>query len=414
MGISILFIIVNMLFPIFFNKKKKCENNYDKEKDIFVKNKLLRMLQYINIGALTVELLYIVIVLISETSDLIALGLLILHSISFVFLIFNAKRRKKRLTILDKKEFNLGDIIFILDIIIISLAERLEYGIHNYIFDFIILLILLGTIVLLLLSFRGKNEFICYSIKEKDYLKDIKFANKIQLNKAIGYFVFITMYILFVLAKIDFIYILYIVVGLVLIKIIQNKIKKVGDQTERVYRSISIAKEYPGVEYAFFFTKDIYKLRQLMIILTGFVVTLLHFYIDGEGSFIYITFAIFNLFLYVLINDKYKLIRYTWGLNKYIINTKKYSIIETKKISYIETINIFNTKLYRLIVSDTINYESSIILYDPELFIKYVDIYINKSNLDDYIVYEKYLYMDKDEDLELERQLLEMEEEEEE
>ena len=406
MIVTILIILTNILFALYLKtKKKKYKDDYEKEKDYFVTKKIYKMIKCINIANLLVYASYITLCILSEYTAVIHIILGILELLTFAFLLTNSNKVNKRLKIIDKKLFNNGDILFILGITIISITENLNYnGIHNYIFEVINMILLLISLIILFISLISYKGYICYTAKGKDYLEDIKFATKIQISKIVNYFVYIVVYILFVLIGIYYIYILYIVLAVALILIIKNKIEKVGEQSERLYQTITIANEMPGIYYAYYFLKDIYLIRKLVIIFVLLVTSTLSYYFLGEGELLYITFAIYNLLLYVILNDKYKLIKYTSSLNDKLIDKKKYSILQTKDITYIDTIKIFNVTLYKLIVVDTIVYESNIILYDPEILIDDIDIRINKSNIEDYIFIERCLYIDPDEDIDEEEE----------
>ena len=406
MIVTILIILTNIMFTLYLSsKKKKYKDDYEKEKDYFVTKKIYKMIKCINICKLLVYALYITITLLSKYTAIIHIILGVLELLTFAFFLTNSNKVNKRLKIIDKKLFNNGDILFILGLTIISITENLNYnGIHNYLFEVINMILLLISLIILLSSLLSYKGYICYTAKEKDYLEDIKFATKIQINKIVNYFVYIVVYILFILVGIYYIYILYIVIALALLLIIKNKIEKIGQESNRLYQTITIANEMPGVYYAYYFLKDIYLIRKLIIIFVLVVASTLSYYFMGEGELCYIAFAIYNLLLYVILYDKYRMIKYTSSLNDKLIDKKKYSILQTKNISYIDTIKIFNTKLYRLIVVDTIVYESNLILYDPEILINDIDIRINKSNIEDYIFIERYLYNDPSDDIDEEEE----------
>lgn len=406
MVVTLLIILTNIIFTLYYNsKKKKYKNDYDKEKDYFVKKKVFKIIEYTNIANLLVYALYITLTLISNYVDILHITLTLIEALSFGYFMTNYKKVDKRLKIIDKKLFNNGDILFIICLIVISITEKLNYnGIHNYIFEALNMLLLLASLVLLAASLLSYKGYICYQVKGKDYLEDIKFATKIQISKIINYFVYIVVYVLFVLINFNYIYFLYAIIALILLYVIKRKIEKVGDQSDRLYQTITIANEMPGVYYAYYFLKDVYLIRKLLIILIGLIVTIISFYGLGEGELCYTAFAIYNLLLYVILYDKYRMIKYTFALNHKLIDKKKYSIIETKKVSYVDTINIGNVKLYKLIVVDTIVYESNIILFDPELLVQDIDIRINKSNIEDYIFIERYLYCDPYDDIDEEEE----------
>ena len=397
MVVSILIVFFNLLFLFFYsNKKKKYDNDYLKDKDRFIKRKLYMLLFIINISNIITNIAFICLALSNNYLNIINTITAIIQLLSFLPLLSAFKKYNKKTKIINKKLFNNGDIIFILLTTVLSLIEMFDFnGIHNYYFEFTCLIILLIELVILSINLLSLSGYICFSVKGQDYLEDIKFANKIQINKIINYFVYIISYILFILTNLPYIYILYAIIILLIFYVLKNRIKKVGGQSDKLYRCITIAKEMPGVYYAFYFYKDVYFIRKLLVIVIGLIISIITYYGLGEMQFIYASFAIYNLLLYVILNDKYKLIRYTRALNDELVDKERYSIIQNKKVSYVDTVNILDVKLYKLIIIENVIYESNIILYDPELYVKNIDVRINKSNINDYIFNEGILYQEE-------------------
>ena len=123
-----------------------------------------------------------------------------------------------------------------------------------------------------------------------------------------------------------------------------------------------------------------------------FITEIIVLYGIGEGAFVFASLQLSILLLYIIIDDELYLISYIKSLNPDFVNDKVYSISSTKKVSYIETINVLNIKLYRFIIKDNQIYKSHLVLYDPSDIYDELEIRINKSNLNDYIINECLLY----------------------
>lgn len=389
---NILITIINLL-AYFYNDKQKAENDYTKERKIYYNEKIFKILLIANIANIVTEILALIIIAIDKASLSIFYILLSLASIISFILLLTKKRTKKRLKIIDKKIINENDIALLLSSFIFQIASwtNLEKN-GGLVFLAIDILLIIFTIGFLIYKLIKVREHICYNHNEEDYFKDIKFTKKIELNKAINYITYIFVIILFVLIRIPYIFIFYIIIDLLIIRIIYKKYKKIKYQTDLLYKKITIANESPGIIYAFQFERDILLFKKLLIILIIYTVSIASIYIVGESAFILTSVGFFILLLHIIINDKIYLIKCIKSYNSKFIDNKKYTIDVIKKINYIDTIKLFNINLYKIIISDNINYESNIILYDPDTIIDELEIRINKSNLEDYVIIENILY----------------------
>ena len=398
---TIILIIINLLFILSYPKEKKqYDNEYSKNKYIFNRKKIFYLLFVINIINFLIYLLYSIAYKVFDNFAIIKPITMGIQLLSFVPLVMNAKRYNKPVKLINKPIFNDGDILFIVATAIISAADKsLLYAIYDQFYDIAnIILLIVGLIFIIKKIFKSGRE-ICYSIKEKDFLPDIRFARKLEINKIINCFVYVTLYILLVLAKINYAYIGFAIILLFMTYYLVLRIKRVGEIANKTTQTVNIIKEAPGVEFAYFYQKELLDIRKFIISIILAVIGLILFYAIGDGQFIYSTFGIFNLLLYVIIDDKQRLIKYVKGLNKNLVDKKKYSVKVDKKVTCIDNINVFNIKLYKLVVIDNLVYESNLVMYDPELLIDKIEIRINKNNLNDYIFNERILYEDDIEEL---------------
>lgn len=408
MYISIFIFFINIFVFYILNKRIKSENDYNKEKIIFYKLKIKKINRIINIGYIVINCVYYIIIMLSINFDnylLMYLIFFLLSISSYIFVELKTNIKRNRLKLIDKKIINKKDYMCIICFLILFVTEKtsINYNItnidmENFINTFNMIIYCIGILLImislfLIINYSKKNSrYFRINNTTQDYLEDIGFYKKIEINKIFNHVIYITAYIVFFYANIPYIFIFYIVTLLVLIYFMYNKIKKIKNESSRVYKSVTIAHNKPGIVYAFEFTKDLLLIKKIFIFIVLLLSSILAYYGLGESVFALLSISIYLILLYTIIEDKIYLIRYLSSLNSNFINEKEYSILENKKIDYIESINILGIKLYKLIIIDTIIYESNIIIYDPELMIDNIDIRINKSNILDYYTLETLLY----------------------
>jgi len=413
MYVSIFIIILNLFLLYLFSINKKKDNDYIKEKNIFNKYRLRELIKYINSGYIVIYLLYYLIIFFNV--GLLNINYFYLHIILFItniilfsFIYTVTKINIKKLKLIDKKPYNdkilLTTLMFYVLFIIEKVATTYEIVGENIIekYDFInnfntimkgFSIIIIFTSLLVIFKKIIKNRNKCLYVYDKaHYLEDIKFYDRVDIMKGVNHFIYITAFIVFFYINIPFIYFFYIGLSLLLIYMIYRKYKTIVNESDRLYKNVSLLKNKPGIKYPFQFIRDVLLLRKMVIILFMLVFSTILYYGLGESVFSYTTISIYIILLNIIIEDKLYLINYLSSLNDKFIDKKKYTISVNKKINYIDIIEIFKLKLYKLIIVDTITYESNIIIYDPEYRIDELNIRINKSNIEEYITYERELY----------------------
>ena len=384
---NICIIFINIFFILYINHKKNYDNKYEKEKDFFYKRKIKAILTITNIIYIILNVCNLITCYYKKSIDTVDI---ITFSIFFLsFILVELTNTKYNFKILNKKILNKYDILIILSLASLICGEKIS---KNEIFFFLGILFIVIGILLIAYKYIKYKEYVVLNIKQEDYLEDIKFSNKLELNKIFNYVIYITAFIVFIYINIPYIFILYIIVDLILILVAYKKAKKIENESFRIYRSITIANEYPGIIYAFQFTRDLLFLKKICITILCYTTSIIMLYMVGESTFSIISLQLYLLLLYTAISDKIYLIRYTKSLNEEFIDKKKYNINVIKNITYIDNIKILNIKIYRLIIVDNVLYKSNLILYDPELVIKDIKLRINKSNINDYITMENILY----------------------
>ena len=413
MYVSFFLIVINIILLFIFSLNKKAENNYIREKIKFNKYRLNLFIKYINIGYIITYLLYYLIIMLNI--GITNIKFYYLHLILFlvniiIFILINnfTKIKSKRFKLIEKKPINDTIFLIIMTFYNLFVIEKViveyeivgENAINKY--DFInnmniiikfISLVLLGINLFIIIKKILKNKDKClYAYNKEHYLEDIKFYDRVDIKKSLNHFIYITAYIVFFYINIPFIYFFYLIVAILLSYMIYRKYKKIVKESDRLYKNVSLLKNKPGIIYPFQFIRDVFLLRKLFIFLFILVFSTALYYGLGESVFSYTTISMYIVLLNIIIEDKIYLIKYLSSLNDRFIDKKKYNISVNKKINYIDIIEIFKIKLYKLIIADTIIYESNIIIYDPEYRIDELNIRINKSNIEDYITFERELY----------------------
>ena len=413
MYVSIFMILFNLFLLCLFKSIKSGTNDYNKEKNRYYKLRIKYMLRYINIGYILIYLFHFLIITCSIGISCIdhlsiSLGLYILNALLYIILENIMKIKSTKFKLIDKKILDSKSILLIISFYILFIIEKVGYiynykeesiiGDYDFINNYNIILKILSVIVITaslfyIINLLIKNkEYCAYSYDKDSYLQDIKFYSKLDIKKSFNYIIYLLAYVIFFYINIPFIYFFYIALILLLIYLIKRKIKKISNESDRLYKSVTLANQKPGIIYSFQFTRDILLLKKMIVFTIMLVFSTIIYYGLGESIFSYTVISLYICLLYIIISDKLYLIRYLSSLNDKFIDEKKYSILENKNINYIDTIKIFNIKLFKLIIVDTIIYESNMILYDPEYRIDNIDIRINKSNINDYITLETELY----------------------
>ena len=413
MYISIFMIFFNIFIYFLIKRIKSRDNDYIKEKNRFNKFKLKYLNRAVNIIYITTYILYFIVILLFVGIDYIKdlylyLLLFALDILIYIFIEYLTNFKRNKFKLIDKKYFNAKEKILLITFTVLFIIDKtnIEYKTvgekalenHDFINNFNVILNIISFVIAVfafkyIIKILLNNKNLClYTYNKDNYLEDIKFYNRIDIKRGVNHLIYLTAFIVFFFIKFPFIYIFYIVVILYLMYLISKKVRKISNESDRLYKAVTIARQEPGIVYAFQFSKDILFLKKLIVFTIILAFSTLIYYGLGESTFGYTFIGMYMYLLYTIIEDKVYLIRYLASLNENFLDSKIYTINENKKISYIDRINIFNITLYKLIVVDTITYESNIILYDPELVIDEINIRINKSNIDDYIFKEDILY----------------------
>ena len=416
MYISIFMILFNLFCLYIFRNIKPGNSDYSKEKNRFYKLRLKKFIRYVNLGYIIIYLLhYIIIAYFVNISSInlinIYLVLYFLNILVYSFFEYSTNMRNFRFKIIEKELLNTKSILLIISFYILFIIEKVSYDYtlkgdnllerHNFLLNYNLSLriltavIVFSTLIYVIKLLINNKEYCSYTYNKEYYLEDAKFYNRIDIKKGFNHFVYLTAYIVFFYINIPFIYIFYILFILLMIYLIKRKIKKINNESDKLYKQITLVYTKPGIIYPFQFIRDLLLLKKMIIFTIMLVFSTSIYYGLGESIFTYTAMIMYIYLFYTIITDRLYLIKYISSLNDKFIDKKKYSINENKKITYIDTIKIFNITLYKVIMVDTIAYESNIIIYDPEYRIDSMNIRINKSNIYDYITVERDLYIEE-------------------
>ena len=242
---SILLIILNILCIYLLNKKYKNKNinEYSKEKIKFYKKKLKSLISTLNISYLLIYICYFILLALNNTFKMPEICLFIVNMILYTTLLLKCKIGAYNGEIINKVLIGKQELMILLPIILIMTVEKINnYELSDIIMIILSILILISSVVIVILFFIENRGIIVYNVKEENYIQDIKFNNRIQVNKIFNAFIYIFAYIVFAYIRIPFQYLIYILIGVLLIIVINNKIKKITYQSDKLYKSVYIKK----------------------------------------------------------------------------------------------------------------------------------------------------------------------------
>ncbi len=383
-------------------KKKNTYLNQSYNKKLLI---VRNFLKYIIISIVSIDLIYFLcIILLGKNLSLIELFISLLFNISLIISYYFVNLKFSNLDVnrdyneLDNvEEKKLIKILFYL-LFLLILGKRVEdIGNINISILFCIL-----TVALILseffsfISFLNKSKnIVCIHVKTEDLISNIKFANKIEIDKIGNYLIFALIYILIIYADLPFAYIIHILISILLIAIVIKKKRKIEKESSSLYKSVTIAKRTPGVIYAFEFERDIEFTKNLIIIIFLYIFSVITFYSFGNTCFIIYMVQSLIFITYLLFVSKKKLIRTIKALDESYIDKNIYTIKKKVPITCVEQVKMFGEEtFYKLVYIDNNKnvYKSNIILYDPDLFISDITMYINAKDMEDYVIVTKDLY----------------------
>jgi len=403
----VILIVINILGLIFLTPKKKKNNAYLYEKYKCNFECINKTIVTCNVFCIVINIFYYFVCLLFFNISISIVDILFFIILCLTFISYQLKPKmleKSDYILLSKENNKKINNLIINNISILVICGRVggveELSSFIYIRDIIIFLLTGYNFLIFFLLLYKNKRLVTFTNKESDYLEDINYYKKIEVKRILNYIILIIVYILWFFVNFKYSLIINLVIIVLLFILIFKKIKKINYQFNKLYKNVSILKAKPGVKYAFDFLRDIYNTKNLIIGVGGYFFTLLLFYMSSMSNFTCCTLNLFIILIYIICIDKITLINYICSLNSTFIDKKIYKLKQSKKINYIDEINInfmkFQLKMYKLIYMDDNKniFESNIILYDPELYKDKIEIYINPSSISDNIIIIDDLYDD--------------------
>ena len=380
-------------------KPKKNKDELENELVNYERNKRYKIINKINIGIIIINIITVVISVICSAKDLIAHVIFLLGLIaSYIVSLSNKPKYSPKYNIL-KKEDNYFISLITNVLFGISLVDRVghikENSLGTYLSIFGIIFFILNILVLIK-YLRDNKEFTKYNIKNEDKIEEIKDSKYIETKKILNYVIIGIIIILLVFVNVPFAPVIYTLLGLLAIVMYNNDINKITKNKKELYSNIINLHQKPGTLYAYQYKRHIENTKSIVLYLIIFVVSLLSYYMIGEMEFIVISMNLYLIVIYTLLNNKKKNINNIYSLNENLINKDKYKINLrnniTEVIEYNDLLVINN--FYKIIYKDENNniYISDRILYNLKGIENEVNIYINSTNMYDYIVVEDSYY----------------------
>ena len=397
--IIIIFLIAADIFVKGY-KKKKYDNELNKELDLYKTNNYIKLLRFLNIGIIVVNIFTVVLSFIFKAEDVLAHLIITIALIaSYVVLLMSGNNKESnKYNIIEKKDKHLNKM-FISLILEISLLDRVgvirESSIGTYFTLFGILFLILNIIHII--SFLRENKKITkFKAKKEDILEDIKTSLYINTSDIFTYLTVGIVIILIVFVNIPYSFIAYILFILLVLVIYNGDLAKINREKKKLYNNVINMNQKPGPLYIYQYKNHIETTKLMMLFTLLFIIALLSLYIVGDIEFLLISMNIYTIVIYSLLKKKKTLIEAAISLNEELIDKNKYKInIKDKYTDLIDYKEILiNNVFYKIIYLDKNSnmYISESILYNLKGIDDQMNIYINTENMEDYVVVEESYY----------------------
>ena len=215
MYVSIFMILLNLLFIYLFKYRKKNNNEYEKEKNIFNKLKLKKINRVVNIGYILINAIYYIIMILSIDLNIINnlllnISIFIISIVVYLIAETITKRKNIRFKLIDKKTISKKEYMYIISFYILFIVEKTSISYvftnineQNFINTFNIIIYLVAIIMLIISSLiiiiyiKNNSKYFIMTNTSENYLEDINFYKKIELRKVFNHVIYITAYIVF-------------------------------------------------------------------------------------------------------------------------------------------------------------------------------------------------------------------------
>ena len=394
-------IIVLICFNLFSIglKPKKNKDELEEEINNYNRNRLYKILNRINIGIILINIITVIISIICSSKDLIAHIIFLIGLIaSYAVAITKKPIYKPKYNILKKEDKYF--ISLVTNVLYgISLVDRVghikENSIGTYLSLFGIIFFILN--ILVLLKYLNDHKSICkFNIKPEDKIIEINDSKYIETKNILSYIIIGLVIILVIFVNIPFAAVLYTLIGILALVMYNNDVNKITKNKKELYNNIINMHQKPGTLYIYQYKRHIETTKSIVLFLIIFVISLLSFYMIGEMEFLILAMNLYTIVIYTLLNNKKKNIDNIYSLNEDLIDKDKYKVNIrnqiTEVIDYQELFVINN--FYKVIYKDDNNnvYISDNVLYNLKGIENEVNIYIDTTNMYNYIVVEDNYY----------------------
>lgn len=258
-------------------------------------------------------------------------------------------------------------------------------------------LVFAGINVARIISFFKENKEITkYSASREDYLEDIKNHLYIEKKKLLSYFGVGLIIGIVLFVRIPYGYAVYILITVLALIIYNSEVSRLKRDKRKTDDNIYRMNVDPGPVAVTRFKQILNNTSNLMLFIIMFATLSIISYVVGEIEFIVVAIDMQLIVTYTLFEAKRDYIYTVYALEKENINKEKYSVnIKDQITDVIEYKKLFvDLKLYKIVYVDKENnvYVSGIELYNIKDKHDNIEIYINSTNMNDYIVVEEEYY----------------------
>ena len=387
-------IISSLLIP------KKSKNIILETINIHNKNLFIKDFKKLNVILIFINFVFTVLKIIYDANYLPDIILTICLLLSFLFYTLNNNVKKiKEYKVLMNNNSNILyamiinliiNIVFIEEVI--SIKELYTLGYLNL----IALIFIIANITRIGKFLKKYKGLIKYKASSKDYLEDIKTSLYIEgslLLKHFGVGIVITLLLYVKLPYAYIVYILFVILGLLIVKSMIDKLRK---DLKKISNDIYNMNLNPSKLEVANLKRRIYISKTVLLIILILATLSITSYLVGEIEFIMFAINVYFVVMYLVLKYKKDFIFAVMALEKEHIDKNKYSISINDKIT--ETIDyknkLLNLNLYKIIYIDKDKniYISDIELYNIKDKHDDIEINVNSTNMNDYIVVEEEYY----------------------
>ena len=395
-------IIITLICINLFSFSLKSKKNNDEIKEAIKNHKkryFYNIINKINIGIIIINIITLIISIVAGATDVIAHTIFLVGLIlSYVYALTKKDKTEPKYNVMYKHD-KYYPLLATNVIFATSLVDRVghikESNLGAFLSLFGIVFFILNIFVIL--KFLKENKSIIkYNAKETDIIKDTNYTTCIELKKIYSYILIGIIILLIIFINLLISPILYTLITILVLIIYSNDVNKINNEKTKLYNNVINLNQKPGTLYIYQYKKHIENTKSIILYIVLFIIALLTYYVVGEIEFLVLGMNLYIIVIYTLLNNKKKTIDSLYALNEDLIDKDKYKINLrneiTDVIEYTEI--LLANSFYKVIYKDENNniYISEKILYNLKSIETDINIYINTTDMYDYIVVEDSYY----------------------